>query len=54
MDFAFSESSISYLNRLKLFMDEHVHPNETRYLQEIAKGDRWEPLELIEDLEIAS
>jgi len=50
MDFAFSESSISYVNRLKLFMDEHVYPNETRYLQEIAKGDRWEPLELIEGL----
>lgn len=31
-------------------MDEHVYPNEARYHEEINTGDRWQPLELIEDL----
>ena len=31
-------------------MDEHIYPNEAAYATEIKTGDRWQPLQLIEDL----
>ncbi len=31
-------------------MDAYVYPNENDYAQEINSGDRWKPLQLIEDL----
>ena len=31
-------------------MDDYVYPNERRYAEEINSGDRWRPLELIEEL----
>lgn len=31
-------------------MDEHIYPNENKYQDEINKGDRWQPLILIEEL----
>ena len=37
-------------NKLRGFMDEHIYPNENAYEEEINSGDRWQPLELIEDL----
>lgn len=36
--------------RLNAFMDEHIYPNEQRYTAEIDQGDRWQPLELIDEL----
>ena len=33
-------------------MDEHIYPNENRYVEELNTGDRWQPLELIEDLKL--
>ena len=31
-------------------MDTHIYPNEIVYTDEINSGDRWQPLQLIEDL----
>jgi acyl-CoA dehydrogenase len=31
-------------------MDEQIYPNERRFHEEVAQGDRWEPLRLIEEL----
>ncbi len=31
-------------------MDENIYPNESAYEKEINSGDRWQPLELIENL----
>jgi acyl-CoA dehydrogenase len=31
-------------------MAEHIYPNEVAYSNKIESGDRWQPLELIEDL----
>ena len=31
-------------------MDENIYPNETNYADEINSGDRWKPLQIIEDL----
>ena len=36
--------------RLRAFMDEHIYPNEKRYHQQIATGDRWQPTAIIEEL----
>ena len=36
--------------RLIRFMDEHVYPNETLYLEQIASGSRWEPVPIQEAL----
>lgn len=50
MDFEFSEKTKAYLKRLQEFMQKNIFPNERRYHDEINSGDRWQPLELIEDL----
>jgi acyl-CoA dehydrogenase len=36
--------------RLTAFMDEHIYPNEKRFYQEIADGDRWQPTKVVEEL----
>ena len=50
MDFDYSAKSVELQNRLSSFMDEHIYPNEAAYATEIKTGDRWQPLQLIEDL----
>ncbi|MGB7202784.1 MAG: acyl-CoA dehydrogenase family protein [Pyrinomonadaceae bacterium] len=42
--------TVELSERLQRFMDENVYPNEAAYHTEIDSGDRWQPLELIEDL----
>src|SRR6478609_6395116 len=36
--------------RLAAFMDEHVYPNEAAYYRQIAAGDRWQPVAIVEEL----
>ena len=36
--------------RLTAFMDRHVYPNEQRFFDEVAEGDRWQPTGLVEEL----
>jgi len=36
--------------RLAAFMTAHVYPNETRFREQVADGDRWQPIPLIEEL----
>ena len=36
--------------RLTAFMATHVYPNEKRFLQEIDRGDRWQPTPVVEEL----
>ena len=50
MDTGYTTRTTALIERLSAFMDEHVYPNEGRFEQEIAQGDRWRPLELIERL----
>ncbi len=50
MDFEYSQKTKDLLKRVTAFMDEHVYPNEDRFLKEVAEGDRWEPTEVIEEL----
>lgn len=50
MNFDNSAKSNQLWERLAAFMDEHIYPNEGRYSAEVKNGDRWQPLELIEEL----
>jgi acyl-CoA dehydrogenase len=50
MDFAYSPKVKDLQARLSAFMDEHVHPNEQRFHDEVAEGDRWQPTRLVEEL----
>ncbi|NNE66707.1 MAG: acyl-CoA dehydrogenase [Pyrinomonadaceae bacterium] len=50
MDFKHSERSLSTAQKLLSFMKEHINPNEQRYREEVDAGDRWAPVQLIEEL----
>lgn len=42
MDFLYSEKTIKLREKLELFMNEHVYPNEKTYLDQLNQGDsRW-------------
>ena len=50
MNFNYSDNTRELQKRLQAFMDEHIYPNEKAYHEQVNSGDRWQPLELIEDL----
>jgi len=50
MHFAHSEKVEELRQKLSEFMDEHIYPNERLYYQQIAEGDRWQPIPIIEEL----
>ena len=50
MNFDYSAKTFELQKQLAAFMDEHIYPNERAFTDEINSGDRWQPLELIEDL----
>ncbi|HXN79781.1 MAG TPA: acyl-CoA dehydrogenase family protein, partial [Steroidobacteraceae bacterium] len=51
MDFELSKRSKDYLRRLGAFMDEHVYPNEERFVAQHAQGNRWEEPPLLGELQ---
>ena len=50
MHFDYSDKVKDLQKRLTAFMDEHVYPNEKRWHEEIATGDRWQPVAVVEEL----
>jgi len=48
MDFDYSDHTREYMDRLSAFMSEHVYPAEAIYNEEVAKGDRWQPTNIME------
>jgi acyl-CoA dehydrogenase len=50
MNFDYSPKVKDLQKKLAAFMDEHIYPNERRYHEEIANGDRWQPVPVIEEL----
>src|SRR3954463_6926466 len=38
--------------RLTAFMDQNVYPNEKRFHEEVATGDRWDPTKVVEELKV--
>ena len=52
MNFEYSDKCKDILARLEAFMRANVYPNEVAYANEVNSGDRWEPLQIIEDLKL--
>jgi acyl-CoA dehydrogenase len=50
MDFDHSAKVKELQARLSAFMDQHIYPDEQRFYDEIAEGDRWQPTKIIEEL----
>ena len=50
MDFEYSQKTKDLMARLNAFMDQHVYPNEQKFHEEVAQGDRWQPTRIMEDL----
>ena len=50
MHFDHSAKAKELQRRLAAFMDEHIYPNEDTYHRQIADGDRWQPVRIIEEL----
>jgi len=50
MNFEFTARTRALASKLEAFMREHVYPNEKRHATEVAEGDRWQPIALIEEL----
>ena len=41
----------TFYDRVRQFVDQHVRPRVADYKKEIDSGDRWQPLQLIEETE---
>ena len=50
MDFEYSARTKELVARVAAFMEAHVYPNEERIIQDIADGDRWQPIPTLEKL----
>jgi acyl-CoA dehydrogenase len=50
VDFDLTERQAHFRDRVRAFIDQHVRPRQADYHREIASGERWQPLKLIEDL----
>jgi acyl-CoA dehydrogenase len=50
MDFDYSPKVKELQRRLSAFMDEHIYPNEARYLEQLNEIGRWQPVPLVEEL----
>ena len=54
MFLSLSDRAQELLDQVAAFMDEHVYPNESRYHEEIASGDRWQPVPVLEEVKAAA
>ncbi len=50
MDFDLTERQSFFRDRVRSFIDSHVRPRVADYKMQIDAGDRWQPIQLIEDL----
>jgi acyl-CoA dehydrogenase len=50
MNFEPSGKCAEMLGLVRSFMEEHIYANEQAYWDELNSGDRWQPLQLIEQL----
>src|SRR5271154_3556737 len=49
MDFELSAKTKELQKRLQAFMDDHIHPNEHRFDEEVER-ERWKPAGIVEEL----
>src|SRR5437868_12200605 len=50
MEFEYSEKVKGLQKQLTDFMETYIYPNEETYYKQINEGDRWQPVEIIEEL----
>ncbi|MBZ5608205.1 MAG: acyl-CoA dehydrogenase family protein [Acidobacteriia bacterium] len=50
MHFEFSDKVKELQKKLQGFMDQHIYPNEQRFVDEAEQGNRWQPSRVIEEL----
>ncbi|MDM4769178.1 acyl-CoA dehydrogenase [Solimonas sp. SE-A11] len=50
MDFEYSQKVKDLQARLNAFMDQYIYPNEKKFLEQVAEGDRWQPTAIIEEM----
>ena len=50
MDFEYSDKTKALMEQLTAFMEEHIYPNEKTFFAQIDQGERWRPVELVEEL----
>ncbi len=50
MNFDYSAKVQDLRKRLTAFMDEYIYHNEALYFKQIDEGDRWQPVQILEDL----
>ncbi|HEX8267039.1 MAG TPA: acyl-CoA dehydrogenase family protein [Pyrinomonadaceae bacterium] len=50
MDFDYSQKTRELQKRLERFFEENIYPNEAEYQKQVAEGERWKILPLIEEL----
>jgi acyl-CoA dehydrogenase len=52
MDFSMSSRQQEWLARVTSFMNTHVRPAVGIYNQQVAHGDRWKVIPVVEDLKV--
>lgn len=50
MDFELTQRQAHFRDRVRAFVDEHIRPRIGEYREQQSSGDRWQPLEVIEEL----
>ncbi|MSR15112.1 MAG: acyl-CoA dehydrogenase [Gammaproteobacteria bacterium] len=50
MDFDYNPKTKVLVKAVGEFMEQHIYPNEEKMLQELADGDRWQPIPTMEVL----
>ena len=50
MDFTLTEREAFYRDKVRAFIETHVRPRAGDYKKQIATGDRWQPVQVIEEL----
>ena len=50
MEFEHSEKVRTLQARVEAFMADHIYPNEEELFAQVVKGDRWQPVPLLEEL----
>jgi acyl-CoA dehydrogenase len=50
MEFDLTERQAFYRDRVRDFIETHVRPRNSDYKSQIAEGDRWQPVAVIEEL----
>ena len=50
MDFTLSAAQAEWRDRVRMFIDTHVRPRRAEYQAQLAEGDRWKALPLVEEV----